>query len=165
MENDREKQFITILRAEAESFNRYAVLEQALFTTIKKADPEEINHQMTALREVAGEIESLEDSRRGEWGVLKKQWRLPDEARFYDCLPCFNRSERDEASDAFRDLKLSVLRVQTATAALNDYLRVVGRTVSEVLGELFPHQKGDLYSRKGRRINASAAPFLVNHHQ
>ncbi|WP_146049397.1 MULTISPECIES: flagellar export chaperone FlgN [Alkalispirochaeta] len=78
------------------------------------------------------------------------------------------RETRAEVSQAYRALKVAVLRLQSHTASMDTYVRSSMATNREVLRELFPEWAAPGYSRTGQGNmgpEAAGTALMVNHHQ
>jgi hypothetical protein len=94
---------------------------------------------------------------------VKAELGLRADCTFDEIAGKADASLRKRLTDAQRELQIAVLRVKSLTGGIDAYVRGSLRTANDVLGELFPEQKGTMYSRKGKRTPAAGHAIVLDH--
>jgi hypothetical protein len=95
-------------------------------------------------------IDKAEEERVHSFQMLKVVVGIPEDASFFKLLPFIPEEKRRNMTEAYRNLKLAVYAVKGATLRLSYYFQSYSETVKKVMGEIFPHRKGKMYSQNGR---------------
>ncbi|HUX21282.1 MAG TPA: hypothetical protein VMW69_08575 [Spirochaetia bacterium] len=107
-------------------------------------------------------LSAIEAERHMIFGRLQELVGEDSEAGFYEVFVHFERNLRERAADAYRTLKFTVLKIQGMTNSIDIYLKTVTGAMQEILAELFPFRKGNLYTRKGTATQAQANPMVFS---
>lgn len=111
---------------------------------------------------ILNEIAAAEAARHAAFLKLQVAVGEGPESGFYEVLSHLDRATREKAADAYRTLKFTVLKIQGLTDSIDIYLTTVTAAMQEVLSELFPFQKGNIYTRRGTKRQAQANPMLIS---
>ena len=109
---------------------------------------------------LAREIEKTEEERHRTFSELKRLSGEPEDAGFYKVAVNFSEQDRNECAGLYRNLKLTVVRLQALTFGIDSYVRAVSSTMQTVLNQLFPFRKGKFYSEPEVKGNESLASVL-----
>ncbi len=74
-----------------------------------------------------------------------------------------NDEERRELNDAFRRLKIAVLRVQAGARGIRSYTTEAAETTRDILHELFPGDTQGQYSRDGEKRHGTQRALILDH--
>ena len=140
----------------------YAGRLQELQRIIGQRNWEAVEKSISALRELAGEVETAEAARVEAFRSLKADQFLPPEERFDQVAERQPEAERDQLLELGRRLKIAVVRVKGSSGLLGYYVRSALQARHQVLEELYPHRKGRLYSRSGRARSAADESLMLD---
>ena len=128
-----------------------------------------LSHNWTRLelaqRKVApflDEVAGVERKRNAAFAKLRAAVGEDEDAGLYEVLVHMNRELRDRAAEVYRRLKFTVLKIQGITNSIDIYLRTVTGAMQEILAELFPFRKGNIYTRHGTTSQAQANPMVFS---
>lgn len=153
-----------LLARQVELMLHFSEQQQELQDTVLGRDWATLERLIPAMERTSRESATL-DSRRHELiGDLKRAVGVQADATFAELLEHFPDSQRDELSSLYRALQVAVLRVKSLTRGIDSYVRGSLRTSNEVLGAVFPDQKGTLYSRRGRKSPADGRAMVLDQH-
>lgn len=108
------------------------------------------------------EIAEVEAERHTAFLKLQKAVGEEPDAGFYEVLVHLDREIRERAADAYRTLKFTVLKIQGLTDSIDIYLKTITGVMQEILSELFPFRKGNIYTRRGTKRQVQANPMLIS---
>jgi len=148
--------------AESRLLGDYAARLQELQRIIGQRNWEAVEKSISALRELAGEVETAEAARVEAFRSLKDEQFLPVQERFDQVAERQPQAERDELLELGRRLKIAVVRVKGSSGLLGYYVRSALQARSQVLEELYPHRKGRLYSRSGRTRSTADESLMLD---
>jgi len=115
--------------------------------------------------EHAAEAISEADSSRDEAFVrLRAAMQVPREATFSALLPALPEDARAGLEESWRRLRVSVVRLKTATGSLRYSTETLADALNRILEQIFPYRKGKIYSRRGKPTGVSGA-LLVDRTQ
>lgn len=162
------------LREEAQILNEFAAGQRRLQELIGKRQWTRLEDQIKELKRLASRAETLEDLRNRSYQELKtalgvgREGSRDSQARpgesFEEVVTRLPAAERDELFGLYRQLKLALIRVKGNAGLLGYYLRSLSSTLQKVLEELFPHRKGNFYSRSGKTRAAGDDSLVVYRH-
>ncbi|MEJ2663809.1 MAG: hypothetical protein P8107_07170 [Spirochaetia bacterium] len=158
------KLFIKDMQNEAALLKEFAELEDQMQLCAGENRWEDIERVIGELKGKAGTLNSIEECRCASFDALKKKLGLPCETGFLKLLPIVPVTERERLLSAYRKLKVAVFSVKGATTRLTYYFRSMEGSFKKVLGELFPHRKGKIYSKDGRPKKVPDDALLLNKH-
>ncbi|MGA2479427.1 MAG: hypothetical protein ABSG63_11820 [Spirochaetia bacterium] len=92
---------------------------------------------------------------------LREALELPEETFFSALLPALPDGERADLEEGWRRLRMSVVRLKTATGRMRYAAEALAGVLNRMVEELFPAMKGKIYSRRGRPTAVTGA-LLVN---
>jgi di/tripeptidase len=138
------------LREETRTLKDFADLQKNLQQAISKRKWTELNKEIDALRLLADKIEALEEDRIQAYKMLKDSLKTRGREGFTEIASRLPAEERDELIGLYRHLKAAVIRVKASAGLLNYYVQSMSEALRQILEELFPHRKGEMYSRTGK---------------
>lgn len=114
------------------------------------------------LSPLAEKIEQVEKTRDEAFSALRSVCGEKEDASFYHVVFHLPERERDISVELYRKLKLAAIRIQSITLSIDSYVRTVSGTVRQILEEIFPYQKGKIYSKHGGSVDSQAEPMVLN---
>jgi len=114
------------------------------------------------LSPLAEKIEEVEKLRDEAFTSLRRMYGEKKDASFYHVVFHLPEPERDLCVELYRKLKLAAIRIQSITLSIDSYVRTVSGTVRQILEEIFPYQKGKIYSKQGSSVDIQAEPMVLN---
>ncbi len=102
-----------------------------------------------SLERFAVKIEEADMARDRAFEELCGRVGLPADALFAVLLSRLEVEERLSLEQSWRALRISVVRLGTASNRLRYYAEALGGTLGRILEEIFPHRRGRIYSRRG----------------
>ncbi len=115
-----------------------------------------------SLQKLSERIEELEQKRYRLFCTLKASLGANENETFTQVISRLAFDERQEMMNLYRKLKIAVIRLKGRSGRLGYYVRILLDSTSQVLGELFPHRKGRLYSRFGRTKAAAEESIVLD---
>ncbi|MAG13868.1 MAG: hypothetical protein CMN78_04670 [Spirochaetales bacterium] len=122
---------------------------------------ESCTQEMAALSD---ELAEVEKQRHLAFFRLRAAAGEDQDASFYQVIAHLPVDARDLLAELYRSLKFAVIGVQAVTSSLDEHINTVHETMQKILNELFPHRKGNMYSRAGKRREVDSNPLVVNQH-
>ncbi|MGA2974783.1 MAG: hypothetical protein ABSF77_05680 [Spirochaetia bacterium] len=107
-------------------------------------------------------IEDVDAARDDAFALLRDALDLPQETALSAVLPALSPEQRQELETSWRCLRMSIVRLKTATGRMRYSAEAMADTLNRILEHVFPYRKGKLYSRRGTPTSVGAA-HLVDH--
>ncbi len=105
------------------------------------------------------------DSARDEaFVLLRAAMQMPRETTFSALMPALPEEARAGLEDGWRRLRVSVVRLKTATGRMRYSAETLADALNRILEQIFPYRKGKIYSRRGTPTGVSGA-LLVDRTQ
>jgi hypothetical protein len=105
----------------------------------------------------AEKIGMADASRDKAFMLLRDAMDLPRETAFSALLPRLPEALRGEVEESWRRLRVTVMRLKTATGRIRYAAGVLSDTLARILEEVFPYRKGKIYSRRGTPTSVAGA--------
>lgn len=136
--------------------------EQELQESIIAREWSRTDALVATMTNLSNELAGLDARRHEAIVAVKRSLGLAEDASFAELLARCSDSDRADLTSLYRSLQLSVLRVKSVTRGIDSYVRGSLRATNEVLGVVFPDQKGTLYSRRGHRAPADGRAMVLD---
>lgn len=136
--------------------------EEDIRSCINSNNWSELTSTIQYLSPLAEKIEQVERERDEAFNALRDICGEKEDASFYHVAFHLPQRERDLCVELYRKLKLAAIRIQGITLSIDSYVRTVSGTVKQILEEIFPYQKGKIYSRQGDSVDSRAEPMVFN---
>ncbi|MBN2050840.1 MAG: hypothetical protein JW760_10380 [Spirochaetales bacterium] len=136
--------------------------EEMVRSCVRQNNWSELNLTIQQLSPLAEKIEAVERLRDEAFTALKTGYGESEDASFYHVVFHLPDRERDISVELYRKLKMAALRIQSITLCIDSYVRTVSGTVRQILEEIFPYQKGKIYSKHGGAMDIQAEPMVLN---
>jgi hypothetical protein len=153
---------IGIMQKETEHLTLYLQEGQKLFVCIYERNWKQLEEVLKGLEPLAEAIMTADSERERVFQFLKDEVGAGRDDHFYQVVVRLPDYLRDMLAGAFREMKIAVFRLQALTTQIEGYVNSTTGTIREILEELFPHQKGTFYSKKGRTANPEANPMVIS---
>ncbi len=121
-----------------------------------------LEETMSEMSDLADELVTVDKQRQLSYEKLQSHVSQDEETSFYGVVVRLPERERARLSDLYRKMKLSVLGIQTVTYCIDDHVQTINDTMHRILGELYPHRKGNIYSSEGMKREAAGNPLLFD---
>jgi len=108
----------------------------------------------------ARSIEGADAARDDQFASLRDFLDLPRETPMSGILPHVADGERAGLEESWRGLRMSVLRLKTATGRLRYSAETLADALNKVLEEVIPSRKGKIYSRRGTPTSVGGAVLI-----
>ncbi len=146
----------------AELHDRQVVLKEK----IRTKDWNGLEQTMKTISELADTLVEVDEARQGFFDELRAKV-LPDagangDSSFYGVVVRLPDEMRERLSELYRKMKFSVLGIQTVTWCIDEHVQTINDTMHQILGELYPHKKGNIYSSAGIKRQSESNPLLVD---
>lgn len=151
-----------VLTRQAQTMLTFGEAEQELQRAVIDRDWNRMERLVAHLEQLSRDAESLDAERHDLIMEAKSELGVNADASFPELLERLPASDREDLTALFRSLQISVLRVKGLTRGIDSYVRGSLRTSNEMLGTVFPDQKGTLYSRRGRRAPADGRAMVLD---
>jgi hypothetical protein len=109
------------------------------------------------LERFASKIEEADAIREQVFEQLCVSLSLSPDTLFAVLLSRLDDRERAALEQTWRGLRISVVRLGTASNRLRHYAEALGGTLGRVMEEIFPHRRGKIYSRRGKATSVNDA--------
>lgn len=154
---------IHAMKAEMKLFDEFTEAENRLNDLAKKKRWAEMQAVLEVLNGLAEKIEECEDNRNTVYIACKAEMDLGEDDGFQLFLARVPEKHRKPLADLHAGLKKRLLAIKSLSSGLIYYFACMQDSIAQVLGEIFPHRKGKLYSPQGETKESSEAAVVVNH--
>lgn len=159
---DPVRKLCQVMDRETDLLNIYFSKEQELFEAVTGRNWKELENSIKKMEKIGEGIAAMEDQRELTMKILRKMYDAEGDERFYLFLQRLPEENRSALAASFRNMKIAVFRLQALDNQIQGYLRSAATTLKEVVEEIFPHQKGTLYCKKGKTSEPEANPMFIS---
>ncbi len=152
----------TTMARQAEMLTEFGDREQQLQDAVLRRDWPAVDDLVVAMERDSHRFPALDEERHSLIAEAKAEVGLDPDAPFAELVEHVEEAHRRELVSLYRSLQVSVRRVRSVTRGIDSYVQGVRRATHDVLGEVFPDQKGTLYSSRGRRSPADGRAMVVD---
>ena len=160
--NEEIKRLLDTLEVEATLLDRYRRGQEELRVYLKERQWEEMTRLLERLDLLSQEISQVEERRYSLFESLAAHYGLPRAVDFYQLVVRMPQDVQEPLAEAYRRIKITVTQIEGISLAIDVYIRSVGEVMNQVLGEFYPHRKGNIYSRHGRSVPVNSNPMIFN---
>jgi hypothetical protein len=100
--------------------------------------------------QAAREIEAAEEAREAAFRSLAEGLGASVESGFHDVLLRVPVGERTSLYESYRDLRVSVFRLKSASGRLRYSTETMADILNRILESVLPHRRGKIYGRQGK---------------
>ena len=136
--------------------------ETTMRARIHQKDWDGLESVMAEMTTLADRLVETENARHNAFEAVRSEVEEEASATFYQVIVHLSPEERDALAELYRTMKFSVFGIQAVSYCVDDHVRTLNDTMHEVLGELYPHRKGSIYSKSGAKLPNDANPLLID---
>jgi hypothetical protein len=107
-------------------------------------------------------VTEIEAERNEIFGELRYLVGAKEGSGFYSVVVRLEPELRDSLSALFRNLKVEVLQLQGITWSIDAYVKSMCETIQEILRTAFPHRRGTMYEKSGKKRDLGSDPLVLN---
>ncbi len=155
--------FVGSLRAQAALMDRLSREEKELQEAVLERQWDTLQTKMQQMTETSDELARIEERRNEAFKALLDEYGIDGD--FTTFLNSISSELRVQVSDAYRALKVSVLRLKSQTTGIDTYLRATIGTMRGVIRGLYPEHAMPVYTGDGSGTYTGGQALVVNHHQ
>lgn len=154
----------TYMKAELALLERFREAEIELKNCIHTKNWDSLEKTMKEMNELAAELNATEDARHRAFIELRDLVGEGETSGFYQVIVHLPFEERESLAELYRAMKFVAVGIQAVTYCIDEHVQTINGTMHQILNELFPHRKGNMYSKQGKRREVEENPMVVNHH-
>lgn len=164
-QQDLVNKFLQTLRLEREFLDIFAERQLDLQHSIAKREWARLETSLSSIQNIAAKVENLEKKRIRGMKQLQDTLHLDDSTGFNKMITYLEPENAKKLAGEYRKLKLSLVGVQGKVKGFDSYIMTITSMIKKFMEQLFPHSKGSVYSRCGKKSAADAGSLLVNTHR
>jgi len=130
---------------------------------IGRKDWDDLDDCMRRMNGLSKELTAVEEKRNRAFLDLQDLVGEREQGGFYQVIVHLPAEEREALADLYRAMKFAAVGIRSVSYCIDEHLKIINGTLQGILNELFPHRKGNLYSKQGERREAADDPMVVNH--
>jgi hypothetical protein len=152
------------MEAQKALLKRFSQKNKALMAMVKKRDWVSLQQQMEELKDLSCRMEVIEDKRQLCFDAIIRDAGKDANTSLSEMLPYLPAPMDQEFRRLKADIKLSAERISIENRALDCYVEARNKTIQEIMGELVPETRGQLYGPKGdlKQSDIGTRSLLVN---
>ena len=145
--------------------NEFSEYEKKLKLFVEEHNWNGLNDLIKKMQPLSEKIDAIDMERTKAYKAICIKLKQPDNSNFYQIAVNFPHEEREACVKLYQDLKIAVIRIQSITWSIDNYVRTVTGAINQVLNNIFPHRKGNIYCSKGNiKQSAGIDAVLINRH-
>ena len=141
---------------------RFKSAEMEMAEAIRNKDVNQLELCMKTMVELSDSLVKIEEQRHITFFKLRGAVGEDQDASFYQVIVHLPADTRDQLAELYRAIKFAVVGIQAVTSCLDEHVKSVDGTMQQILNELFPHRKGNMYSKEGMPREVESNPLVVN---
>ena len=141
---------------------RFKSAEMEMTEAIRKKDVNRLELCMRTMVELSDSLVEIEEQRHFTFSKLRNAVGEDHDASFYQVIVHLPVDTREQLAELYRSMKFAVVGIQAVTSCLDEHVKSVDGTMQQILNELFPHRKGNMYSKEGMPREVESNPLVVN---
>ncbi len=150
------------MKQEHALLERFKSAEMGMTEAIRNKDVDRLELCMKTMEGLSDSLVQIEEQRHIAFLKLRDAVGEDQDASFYQVIVHLPVDTRDRLAELYRSMKFAVVGIQAVTSCLDEHVKSVNGTMQQILNELFPHRKGNMYSKEGKRCEAESSPLVVN---
>ncbi|MFW5812265.1 MAG: flagellar export chaperone FlgN [Alkalispirochaetaceae bacterium] len=151
------------LRAQLTMMNTLAEQEAELHRLMLEREWEDVTPLIETMSEMSDAVVEAENQRHDAYCLLRRHLGLNDSSGFGEVLAALDDEDRRCLADLYRQLKLSVIRIQSLAGGVDRYVRTMMATTREMIREAYPERAGGAYGRDGAHSVQAGEALVLNH--
>ena len=150
-----------VLEQENELLGEINDTQVAVRSAVMKREWADFEKLLLSMNGYKEQFEMLEKERMELFsGSVDAEGNTP---HFYTLIAKLPEDERRELADVYRNIKERALKVRLANDSLALYLEESKTTLKAFMKAAFPVANGNIYSRKGVKIEADMRALVIDH--
>lgn len=159
---DNSEKLAVLMSRESTILKEFLVSGIKIMSDLNERNWNNLQIQLTVSLKLSHSIEEIETERNNTFQCLKKSLNSVESANFFQVVFLLKSPVREELIDHFRNLKLALLHAQGVSWEIESYVSSAGGTIKELLNRVYPHRKGNIYSKKGAIRETGSHPMVLN---
>lgn len=155
-------ELLSALEEEVELLDTFVARERELRKLVMDRNWPELEDVIETLNESAAAVAEAEDRRNSAFRALAVGAGLEGDVSFYDVVSRVSHDIRHELVRLFRELKISVMRVQGLNSGIESFVQARSRSLNDVLEVFGPAHRGKVYGRDGAQTRNGRAALVVD---
>jgi len=156
------EKLIQLMEDQHKVLKEFLEKERILRKKIDDRDWSSLQQTLSDLDRTSATMETLEQERHLAFQELRHQLGAHDWESFYQVTNRLPSEEAHQVNRVYRSLKLALIQVKGQSNGLESYLDTTTRTIKEVLNDVFPHKRGNLYNPRGRSLESNHQALFLN---
>ena len=153
-----------LMEKETDLIETISAEEQLLQKTLTEKNWSEMEKVICRLSPLSAKVEKIESDREKVFNTLMDACGKKESEGFYAVAMYMEGDVKERCMASYRKLKVSLLKVQSITGSIDQYVKNVGNTTQKILSEIFPYRKGSIYSSRGGTRPVHSDPMVFNRH-
>ncbi len=155
---------LEFMEQELELLEKFRNLEIELKNSIDNKDWDTLDTNVQKMTGMSSCLGKVEEDRNAAFHELRELLGEDENAGFYQVIVHLPAEERDILAELYRAMKIAAVGIQAVTYCIDEHVQTINGTMHQILGELFPYRKGNMYSKEGLSREIEQNPMVVNHH-
>ena len=151
------------MKSELGLLEAFREAEIDLKNNINRKDWDALEQCIRKMKALSAKLAAVEENRNHAFCDLQDLVCEKEDAGFYQVIVHLPVDEREALAGLYRAMKLAAVSIRSVTYCIDEHLKTINGTLQQILNELFPYRKGNIYSKQGERQEASGNPMVVNH--
>lgn len=151
-----------VMEKETEILDKICNEEKKLQKAIIACNWDAMERTINALEPLSNTIKPIDERRNNIYAQLLESLNKSEDSSFYSIAMKLSGKSKDLCLEGYRKLKIALLKMKGTSLEIDQYTRIVGETKKNILDEILPYMKGDIYSSKGMTKPASSDPMVVS---
>jgi len=156
--------FAAHMEQENSLLEAFAVMGEVLRTAIASHSWEEMERQITRMRDLSARIHEVEQKRNQSYNEFRASLGGSPRDGFYQTITRLDPVTREKYSEIYRRLKFSILGIRGLSQNLDAYIRTYSIMLKGVFQEIFPPKTSAVYSARGTFRDDGDLPRFLNTH-
>ncbi len=153
----------TYMVSELKLLEAFREAELDLKNRINNKDWDGLERCILKMKSLSDDLIVVEENRSKAFSDLQDLVGEKEEAGFYQVIVHLPSEEREPLAELYRAMRFAAVGIRSVTYCIDEHLKAINGTLQQILDELFPYRKGNLYSKHGERREAEGNPMIVNH--
>ncbi|MCI0481502.1 MAG: hypothetical protein L0213_07930, partial [Candidatus Dadabacteria bacterium] len=150
------------MKLELNRLEAFREAELELKNGISRKDWDGLDRCIRKMKLLSTDLVGVEEKRNRAFIELRDLVGEEEGAGFYQVIVHLPVEERESFAELYRAMKFLAVGIRSVTYCIDEHLQTINGTLQQILNELFPYRKGNLYSKHGKRREAHHNPMIVN---
>lgn len=154
-----------LMKQQVSLLSSFSKKEEDLRKLVLDKDWTGLQGNLGELNNLGAELAVIEEKRNKVFIEIQKKNNNLRTDSFYFVISKFVEPYQSELLALHRQMKMLVVRISGVTSGISAYVNNKKETMDEVLDELMPYRKGNIYSNSGKAKAAAGAESLLLNEQ